>query len=467
MTNASTANSREPVDTRTWLSAAAQGDEALVRALLAAGADVNAASEDGETALVRAASKGHLHIVQLLLEAGADPNARREDGFNALGVAVFFGYTGVVRALLARGADPSANGRLAANAEKWALVSGYDEIAEMLKEPDSAGARRPSAEAASGAAASAGKSEGPEFFPAEGTFNSVVPLSTIYESSAAPETSSTAGGRIENVEHEIVADEVAEPEPEEQEVTTLIRARKSPATLAPFPTHAYNPRRERQRWPRKAALLAVLVVAGLSAGAFTGLVAGGYWKRSENPAETQRPAPPAADAAPLGANAAPANETAPPTSDGQQTAGATTPETQTSQPTATQLSETGVAPEPKSVDDARSRTAAAETDSRVESDKRERPAAQPAPAVKTSEAARAPRAEPVSRREASTEARAGRTTSHAIGEKTGGGRRAAEAPPRPRRTETRAATPSPRDNPPPVFSPKPSGNPERKVIPWP
>lgn len=50
------------------------GDLALVRALIAAGADVNAASDLGSP-LERAASNGRPVIVEELLQAGADPSA--------------------------------------------------------------------------------------------------------------------------------------------------------------------------------------------------------------------------------------------------------------------------------------------------------------------------------------------------------------------------------------------------------
>ncbi len=56
--------------------AAHWGDLALVRSLLAAGADVNAANRFGVTALHEAATVGQADIVSALLKAGAKPNAR-------------------------------------------------------------------------------------------------------------------------------------------------------------------------------------------------------------------------------------------------------------------------------------------------------------------------------------------------------------------------------------------------------
>src|SRR4026208_1906116 len=59
-----------------------------VDALSAGGADVNARSGKGMTALIMAAGYGYRDIVQLLLEKGADAYAETSDGDNALTAAV-------------------------------------------------------------------------------------------------------------------------------------------------------------------------------------------------------------------------------------------------------------------------------------------------------------------------------------------------------------------------------------------
>lgn len=77
----------------------------LVRALLAAGADVNATNVRGGTALMYAATQGETEIVAALLSRGAAVNARAENDWTAVTLAAATGQAAVVRQLLDAGAD--------------------------------------------------------------------------------------------------------------------------------------------------------------------------------------------------------------------------------------------------------------------------------------------------------------------------------------------------------------------------
>jgi hypothetical protein len=125
----------------TLVQAAKAGDFGSVEDLIAAGADVNGATEHGMTALMTAAANGHLKLVSCLLERGADINAKRYDGLDALALAVFFGHLQVVRELLGRGADLKAKSRFGTSAEMWAAARGFQEIAQALTDAKTANCR--------------------------------------------------------------------------------------------------------------------------------------------------------------------------------------------------------------------------------------------------------------------------------------------------------------------------------------
>ena len=90
------------------IDAAKKDNLAMVKALIAAGDDVNAKGDKGITALIEASNKGHLDVVQALIAAGADVNAKWHDGWTALKEASFNGHLDVVRVLIAAMADVNA-----------------------------------------------------------------------------------------------------------------------------------------------------------------------------------------------------------------------------------------------------------------------------------------------------------------------------------------------------------------------
>ena len=68
------------------LQAAAEGNDTLVRQLLAQGAPGNQRDERGATALMIAARNGDLGMMQALLSRGADAIAHRQPGTERLRV---------------------------------------------------------------------------------------------------------------------------------------------------------------------------------------------------------------------------------------------------------------------------------------------------------------------------------------------------------------------------------------------
>ncbi|WP_437592304.1 ankyrin repeat domain-containing protein [Sorangium sp. So ce1000] len=100
-----------PADAGRLFEAVSQGDQELVRKLLADGADVNARDPrspmfDGATPLILAADAGPTDMLRVLLGAGADVNARSASGWTALMRASNAGATEAARLLLDAGADP-------------------------------------------------------------------------------------------------------------------------------------------------------------------------------------------------------------------------------------------------------------------------------------------------------------------------------------------------------------------------
>jgi Ankyrin repeats (3 copies) len=98
----------EDPDQTPLMQAAANGDTKGVQQLLAAGADVNARDQSGQTALIIACRTPHVppQLVKALLAAGADVNTRSRNDYTALSWATTRGNTEVIRVLRRSGASP-------------------------------------------------------------------------------------------------------------------------------------------------------------------------------------------------------------------------------------------------------------------------------------------------------------------------------------------------------------------------
>jgi ankyrin repeat protein len=110
--------------------AADKGRTALVRLLLAAGADVDVADRLGSTAISQAAmgggTKSHTAVVRLLLDAGAKPDAQ------SLQYAAWMGNPDIVQLILDAGVGPNEQARLGLPLV-WAFANrGRERNAEPL-----------------------------------------------------------------------------------------------------------------------------------------------------------------------------------------------------------------------------------------------------------------------------------------------------------------------------------------------
>ena len=87
--------------------AAGEGHVDVVRALIAAGADVNAKSKSGFTPLLFAVRNAQIEALRVLLEHGANVNDVAADGTSALNVAIVNAFYEPASVLLDHGADPN------------------------------------------------------------------------------------------------------------------------------------------------------------------------------------------------------------------------------------------------------------------------------------------------------------------------------------------------------------------------
>ena len=115
----------------------------IVKLLIDKGADVNAKTDDGMTALIVAAENGQADVAKLLIDKGADINVKNPEtdslnnlGFTPLMYAAFWGRMDIVKLLLDKGADLNAKDFKGNTAEKLARQYDHYDIAAVLKKAE-------------------------------------------------------------------------------------------------------------------------------------------------------------------------------------------------------------------------------------------------------------------------------------------------------------------------------------------
>jgi len=110
------------------------GQPEAARALIAAGADVNAAAKNGlkVAALHAAVAGGKLDIVKAVLEAGANPNAQQQAGFRPMHEAGTKANRALAELLLKHGADPTLTSDDGKSAIDLAREKGHADFGDWL-----------------------------------------------------------------------------------------------------------------------------------------------------------------------------------------------------------------------------------------------------------------------------------------------------------------------------------------------
>ncbi len=115
------------------LRASADGNVFKVDKLLSEGANVNAKTPDGATALMGAVYYGYPQTSRLLMERGADVNAKTDGGVTALHYAAQQGHVEIAQDLLRKGADPDPVSAAGNTPLELARAAGHQDVVDLLQ----------------------------------------------------------------------------------------------------------------------------------------------------------------------------------------------------------------------------------------------------------------------------------------------------------------------------------------------
>ena len=120
---------RNAADESPLMLASLKGHTALVKKLIARGADVN---KPGWAPLHYAATSGHLEIIEVLLEHHAFIDAQSPNGTTPLMMAAHYGTPAAVKLLLEQGADTRMRNQLGLTAIDFANRASRRDSAELI-----------------------------------------------------------------------------------------------------------------------------------------------------------------------------------------------------------------------------------------------------------------------------------------------------------------------------------------------
>lgn len=123
---------KNPPSQESFIEAIKKNDIIIVKALIDAGADINAKDPYGETPLHIACVRGLEKIISLLIAEGADVNARDGRALTPLHVAAWGGHEETVALLIANGAMVDARGDDGATPLMVSTLSGHSETMALL-----------------------------------------------------------------------------------------------------------------------------------------------------------------------------------------------------------------------------------------------------------------------------------------------------------------------------------------------